>query len=714
MKKIKQIAPIRTALSMAAILTIAACGGGSSNDDPTSPTTNSTTNSTTDSTTTPTTLSGVAASGAALLGATVTVTDAAGVSKSCTVTAETGAFSCVTTGMTAPFLLTATGIANAAQLTLVSASTTAGGTVNVTPLTNAIVATAIGGTDPTVSSADVLKALKNSPTALSDAKTAYQNLLADVMKATGNEGADLLTGTLVVGSSAQDKLLDFVKANVKPSGEVVLTTVAGQSDDTPKSLTLAQGASAATVMAADKTSVPTTATVDGITVTPTGFSATDLKGLQQAFTGCFKSTASQRKSDASLPADCNMIIVDNVAGADRLSGVPTAFLSNGQNFDAAFNQTYAADDGINYAQFALPEIVRVQGKDASGNVNKAWVHFTWLRTDGLFDGFDAIVQIAKAANGTDNGWRLVGNQRAVLSKIDYVATRRIYLNLTKSPLYDSASNNGDAYVSEIQAKVGTKDNANVTTDFAVVTGPGLPTDGLLLRPSSGTCDFMTITAQLVSGDITGDDATVAFNKYGQRSNCNTKFRVAGVAVDSTKNIVWPTSNRNWLAGGSLSDLGALGAFTKYKFRIYQGGNKAVPTQTYFTQSRAPMLTPLAMRQYTWHDASTATLKTLDPTDATAFTGGNTFPVSWTAKANVPALTNLNVQITNASGLTVNGGLTVNPVAAGTTSIKTVSADGGVAWPSVATIPANSGFSFLQLWSKNASGNTFASAYEYDK
>jgi hypothetical protein len=701
MKQPYQFAPIRTALSMAVILAIGACGGGSSstNNTPVTPTT--------------TTLTGVAANGAALLGTAVKVTDATGVSKDCTVTAATGAFSCDTTGMTGPFLLTATGIANEAQVTLVSASTTADGTVNIMPLTTAIVATAIGGTDPTISSADVLDALKNSPTALTNAKTAYQTLLADVMKATGNEGADLLTGTLVVGDSAMDKLLDFVKADVKPTGEVVLTTVAGQSDDTPKILTLAQGASASTVAAADKTLVPTTATIDGNPVTPTGFSAADLKALQQAFTGCFNSTASQRMNDATLPEKCKTIAVDNVADADRLSGVPAAFLSNGQNFNAAYGQTYGVDDGMNNAQFALPEIVRVQGTDANGKVNKAWVHFTWLRSDGLIDGVDAIVQIAKTASDTDNGWRLVGNQRPVLSKVDYVATRRMFLNPSKAASYDSATDNADAYVSEIQTVVGTKDKDGVAVDFAVVTGPGLPTAGLFLRPSSGTCDFMTITAQLVTSDISGDDATVAFGKYGQRSNCSTKFRVTGIAVDPTKQIAWPTSNRNWLSSGPLPDISTLGAFTKYTFRIYQNGNRTAPTKTLTTMSRAPMLSPLAMRQYTWHDASTDTLKTLDPTDITAFTVGTKFPVTWTAKANVPAVTSINVQISNTSGLTVNGDLKVKPVAEGMTSTKQVSADGGVTWPSVATIPAN-GYSFLQLWWKNASGNTFASAYEYDK
>jgi hypothetical protein len=700
MKQPYQFAPIQTALCMAVILTIAACGGGGSS------TNNTSVNPTT------TTLTGVAANGAALLGTTVKVTDATGVSKDCTVTAATGAFSCDTTGMTGPFLLTATGIANEAQVTLVSASTTAGGTVNIMPLTTAIVATAIGGTDPTISSTDVLNALKNSPTALTNAKTAYQTLLADVMKATGNEGADLLTGTLVVGDSAMDKLLDFVKADIKPTGEVVLTTVAGQSDDTPKTLTLAKGASASTVAAADKTLVPTTATIDGNSVTPTSFSATDLKGLQQAFTSCFNSTVSQRTGDTP-PAACSALAVDDIAAADRLPDVPATFLSNGQDFNAAYGQPYGIDSGMNYAQFALPEIVRIQGKDASGKVNKAWVHFTWLRSDGLIDGVDAIVQIARTASGTDNGWRLVGNQRPVLSKIDYVATRRMFLNPSKAASYDSASGNADAYVSEIQTVVGTKDKDGVAVDFAVVTGPGLPTAGLFLRPSSGTCDFMTITAQLVTGDITGDDATIAFGKYVQRSNCSTKFRVAGKAVDPTKQIAWPTSNRNWLASGPLTDISPLGAFTKYTFRIYQNGNKTAPTQTLTTMSRAPMLSPEAMRQYTWHDASTATLKTLDLTDATAFTGGAAFPVTWTAKANVPAVTSINVQITNASGLTINGDLKVKPVAAGTISAKTVNADGGVAWPSVATIPAN-GYSFLQLWWKNASGNTFASAYEYDK
>ena len=674
---------------------LAGCGGASTDASPNS-----------------TSLSGVAATGAALQDPVVTMNYPGG-SKTCTVSdPNTGAFSCDTTGLTGPFQLSVTGTGNETSLTLLSATTSASGTVNITPITNAIVATA-AGVDPSTLTFDVLKAkLDATPTALNDAKQAYQVLLADVMTATGNSGGDLLFGNLIAGNSTQDKLLDAVKLDVLPTGTVTVSTVAGLSDDTPKVLSIPITNTPAQVAGMPKTNIPTSASIGSETVdlASNPFSASDLAFLQQSLTKCFASTPAQRQSGNTI---CKDIAVDDIAPSSLLSGVPTAYVNNGMGGNLQFSG-YFNDEGMNGARFALPQIVRVLGKDSSGKVNKAWVSFSWVRTDGIVDSIDTHVQIVKAATVSDSGWRFVGNGREVLSRVRPYASRRSWLNSA------SQATGTDAYVSELNISVGATDRNGNAVNFAIVTGPGLPTAGLFLRPSSGACSYLTITAQMVNGDVNGNDATVAKNKYSARPNCAARFRVAGVAVNpaNQSSFTWPSTNRNWLSTPLTdSQVSAIGPFSKYNIRVYQNNDATTPSYNYTTLIRSGLIAPTDMRSYKWQDISQATLDTMDPTKSTAYAGATTFPVTWTSKAGLPSVFNVNAQIVAGAGASiVDGSSSRRPVLPGTVSTALISPTApATSFPAVTSMVSGQGnFSYAQLQWQNSSGLFFGSTYEYDK
>jgi hypothetical protein len=507
--------------------------------------------------------------------------------------------------------------------------------------------------------------LQSALTALEDAKTAYQSLLVDVLAATGNSGADLMSGNLVAGDSNQDTLLDVLKVDVAPNG-ITLTTLAGASDDTPTQLQFSLPQTAAQVRAMDKILLPTTASIGGtpLNMSSNGISAANLVSVQRAFSTCFSSTVSQRQPGNSL---CTGIVVDSIASAALLPGTPANYLSNGADALAQFSP-YLNDQGMDNARFGLPQIIKIMSLDANGKADKPWLNLTWVRSDGLVDNFDGIAQIVTVPSATDSGWRLIGNQRAVLSRVRPYAVRRIWLNP------DNQVTGTSAYDAELQVAVGVADKDGKTVDFAVATGPGLPAAGLLLRPSLGTCDHLNITAQLESADMNGDDATVAKQNYRERPNCANKFRVAGVAVDPAQqaSFVWPVRSRNWLFT-PLTDVQvqAIKPLTKYRIRIYQNGVSSAPAYDYTMSILGGLVAPIHLRAFTWQDASAASL--------------------------------------------VNGDTEVKPTPAGTAiSVNVPSDDRAVPFPGVNLVSLIGNSSFVDLQYSRSSGLYVASDYGYDK
>lgn len=698
-----KLTPIALAL---ATLALSACGGGDS-DTSAGPGTPGNGNPTA------LTVSGVAASGAAMQGATVKLMDATGKSVDCPADATTGAFQCTVTDLTAPFVLSASGNVADSQATLIALSATAGTqTINITPITNAIAATIVGDNPSKLLGNTGLLQNKVTAQAVSGTVAAYSAALADLLAATGNTGVDLISGPLTAGAPGLDRLLDQVKVSVLPDGSVQISSVAGASSDTPAQLQLAPGVAP---QASDKSSLPSVATINGNPVSslPT---ASDLAALQTALNQCFAGSTGAGRIGGSVPV-CGQIFVDDVASGALITGVPSSYLNNGLTADQEFGPATGggtpglfADDAMNNAKFSLPEIIRV----ASSTGDTLWIKLAWTRADGLRDGMQQHVQVAVQAAARasgDNGWRIVGNQRDLLTKVNANAQKWDWLNPA------TAMTGTNAFVDSINMQVGIADAGGTPVDFAIVTGPGLR-NGVFLQPSSGVCDTLNIRAQITSQTLSQLAA------LAKQSSCRNNFRLAGVAQDPANQsaFTWPgdapRNNSAWAKPQlSPSELATITPFSEYQIAVYQNGSLSTH-KTYKVRLRTPSPSPDALRQYTWHDISQATRDILTPGTATTFAGGPTLPVTWTTKAGVPFVKRVNVQVrSTASGqptVFVNGVGRASPAAPGTTLTVNVAGDQGATFPAVTGWTGSTDMSFTNMSWSDPVDLGFTTSVEYDR
>ncbi|RGE46568.1 hypothetical protein DZC30_01990 [Comamonas testosteroni] len=692
MRKTKVALAVATTISV-----LAGCGGGG---DSSSTSSNGNANGN-PSGSSALTVSGVAATGAAMQNAVVTLMDASGQSIKCPTDATSGAFSCDVTKATAPFALSATGNVADSQTTLMSASASSGTqVVNITSLTNAIIASVVGDDPRKLMSSDAsLLKSKITSSSVSSAVQAYTTALADVMSATGNAGANLISAPLTAGAPGLDRLLDQIKVNVLPDGSVQLSSVAGASQSTPAVLQLAPGA---VPTAADKSSLPSTVVIDGQTVSqlPT---PSDLSALQTALNQCFASPSTGSTRLQGSVAACKNIVVDDAASGSLLPNVPSKYLSNGQNAEMDLGSPVIADEGMNGAVFGLPEIIRVQGSD------KVWIKLNWTRTDGLRDGMQNIAQVAVKPTSTDKGWRLIGNQRHILSKVLATAQRWDWLNPPKS------STGVSAFINSISLQIGVIDDQNVLTDFAIVTGPGLR-NGVLLKPSSGVCEYLNIHAQLAAGDTA---SSVASKYPGKMNACRTSFKLTGVAQNASEQsqFKWSTTNTAYSNPAlSTSEMATLHPLSAYTIQVYQNGNTSTPAYSYTVRVRSMPPQPELLRKYAWQSLSQATKDLLTPTSSTAFTGGLNFPVSWTSAADVPFVKKTSVQIRSTIGAQtsfVTGAAMIKPVAVNTAMSTQVAGAAKASFPAVLGSTGSSDYSFANLSWSDPFDLSFSTNVEYD-
>jgi hypothetical protein len=195
----------------AAVIGLTGCGGGGGG------------------TTTPTpespatiTLSGMAATGAAFVGATVQVIDSTGkvVGTSAPV-GDDGTYQVtLAPGAVAPFVLIASRTSSTGEVqSLVSVVESASVTVaNVTPITHLIASRLSASGDP-AKLADELAAGTTTISAADVAQTVAEvkAILAPLLEATGTTDADPLQGSFVVNGEGYDRLLDSISINIVPS-----------------------------------------------------------------------------------------------------------------------------------------------------------------------------------------------------------------------------------------------------------------------------------------------------------------------------------------------------------------------------------------------------------------------------------------------------------------------------------------------------------------
>ncbi|RKP45560.1 hypothetical protein [Trinickia fusca] len=181
-------------LATCAFITLNGCGGGSSST------------SSTTSTNASGSLSGTVAVGAPMLNATLTVMGANGQTVSTPVD-DSGSYSNLNISqLTAPYRIQACGLADG-QYQCFYSVVQAGGVANVTPLTDATIALALGADSSTM-----FTGAAPSAAALSSSQSTLQHYLGALMAAAGlGSSSDFGTTSFTANHSGMDKVLDAVK-----------------------------------------------------------------------------------------------------------------------------------------------------------------------------------------------------------------------------------------------------------------------------------------------------------------------------------------------------------------------------------------------------------------------------------------------------------------------------------------------------------------------
>lgn len=489
-------------------------------------------------------LSGVAAIGAPLSGAAITLTDARGTQRT-TVADDNGNFSFSDmTGMVGPYQIMAVMNLGERTVTQYSLVATVNGaqTANVTQLTSAMAALVNNSGVLTSLTSAQLAAL--TPDAIDQAKQKILTTIKPLSDKIVMGSFDPVSTPFAANGTGADLLLDHLDLTVR-SDQISLSNKMAVVSDGSVSL--------GHIGVVPKTGSPVAIQNDSTTTT-SGF-----EGIQQAFENCFKESAAQRMvatnaTTATLHASC-----DSIADPD--------YLHNGQNFKlrwakplkfVKFNSnTPSSGDTWKKTKFLRPEVrLRV-----SSSPEIIAVNFHFNDTDG--NNYTIPELIKKMSDGS---WKLYGNQRGVNAFAE--AQLNYYQDLSKSPTgsdynninfsrvdsgfrfyvdprtaFDAQGVADSSYVTDYTTSTGYKSNsiatyaavrANALADSksvvqcVVVTGPGKMVgnkwmgvfpSGLVLKVpfSSPTQDYVAIDRRLGTAEKQALDAVDMTSPLASRS-----------------------------------------------------------------------------------------------------------------------------------------------------------------------------------------------------
>ncbi len=348
-------------------LALAGCGGGDSATTATSSTGGSSNNGTPS-----TVLSGTAAAGAPIVGQ-VTVKGALGKTKSALIEAS-GNYRVDVTGLTAPYRLRAEGTVGGRTYKLHSYAESAdlGGTVNITPFTDLIVANAAGQVAESFFNSDTSTRL--DPTELADQEQALKKKLKAVFDALGVDSAiNLLNTTFSADHSQLDAVLDVVRVEVDSTRNIA----------TIRNLI-------------DKTSFD-----DDVT------DSTDAGALQVLDAAGLKGTVTETRSIADEFIRISQAFADGLPRADSLRGFFTDdFLDTDSNLNQFLTGLTTDPDnvGLSFTNVSVSDLT----------ADTATVTF-YVVFQGVVFAQPEIWKLRKVAGR----WKMAGNQLPVDAYFDY-------------------------------------------------------------------------------------------------------------------------------------------------------------------------------------------------------------------------------------------------------------------------------------------------------
>lgn len=588
-------------------------------------------------------ITGTAATGAALGNAAVAISNTAG-SAPCVeapiTTTALGSYTCtLKTGEAAPFFIVVTDPSgNNPPMVSIATTTPAAGTpltVNVTPLTTAIVAQLNGG-DALGVVADKTKYVAASLAAI-QANVLAQ--IAPVLAAIGMPaGYDPFTTSITAATADQtgntaDQVLDVLKITRTATNALALSTLA---DPTPVVLA--------------------TATATGAPVAAPVTNVADLAKAMQlialSWTQCYALPVAQRVTMVNgditgVAAACSSAVTE----ADKPSGA-VAFKHNGYSYSSWFYRLLSSE-GMTGAKFGVPEIMAFYPADATHARDRANINIKYLDNAGNPGNQITLVRRFAGSSTTarPSEWWIGGNQWDVDLSI------KTDIRRTENFAPNTRSNFRNGLSIYIDAR-STAPNASAF-DTVRVTGPGLPDDGLWYYRATNSSQFTLSTLRSAEPEpdisylepvctgcssfwmsrtqgVSGSDATTY--------RPNPRYQASNSDLDNNNSFQW--ASYYGIDGSYNGDAGSGTRPTKgavYTFNLYNG------TNLYKTETRTLLSDLVDATQgvnMQWHGIGAATRAALDPTNANLNGAQTSLLVDWTVNPVAEQVRNLWVSQTD--------------------------------------------------------------------
>ncbi|MFM0234163.1 hypothetical protein [Paraburkholderia sediminicola] len=480
-----------------ALFQLGGCGGGGSSSA-----------SSSTPTVTATSVNGTVATGSAVVGATVTLTDATGAQATATTNTQ-GAYTISVKGMTAPFLIVATdatGISAPLVSVLAKLPTgTAPAVANVTTLTTAIAAMLTASGNP-IDLASTTALAKVTLPSVQIATITLDTMLTKILTQNGiqtagfdpigmaftpnHTGADAVIDTVSVVSAANGGLL--LLSNAAPGTTIVL------NNQTAQSVTLAAPPAAANY----------------------------LEPLASLLTAC---AATGTLNTSCTPAIDSAYLESGSTDLAVAHGLTEATLT-GAVFGSPKTLAFFTRNGKQLALVQLPVTL------ASGTA--AGVLYTIAQQ---------LSTPVTLANGTQLGWDLIGNQSQFAVSIMSQIQRRTFL--------DSKLNDVNRYESGLKIAIPTTSNPTVYS--ASVSGPGLAAPVWLMQRNAlgsstlGLSD-LTLSAAPVSPATTSSNTEL--------------YRWSWQSLSSTANFT-PAASSGYYSAQSI-DASTVPLYSSYTVTFY--------------------------------------------------------------------------------------------------------------------------------------------------
>ena len=498
-----------------------------------------------------TSIAGVAATGQAMAGATITIKDANGVSASKTADAA-GSYTFDVTNLTAPFVITATLQVGDTQLTLTSmlAEKPAAGSTgiaNVTPLTNAMAALLAPNGNPEELIATGVSKTAVTQAKLDDVAAKIRAAIENILKDAGLDPTkfDPVSTVFTANRLGADRVLELVRVEV--TGQGVSLTNPSAPDD---------GSGSASVQI-----TPATTVVAKLPAPPVGTTLDALDHLATLLDACFADAPEVRVTAKDLRG-----VPTAISAACNAVPMAANYKSGGSNALARYSGLLKSAD-FTGAKFSKPE--RLFTSATTGRVFFRLPYKTAAGAGGI------ITDTAEQTNpvGKTYQWEIVGNQRDYDSTVDARLDNINQLN----PNNTQESGKGQYRVG-LRLLFNPLNAAGMNVQTVRVKGPGLPAAGVVMHRSAvcGTNDYMTISNKTGSL-LNSSNVPQLFN--GGTSNA---FRLAAELKSGTYDWSKVGASSSWRdTPMSDADLAAIPSFAEYTWELWTFGGTP-PVRTYRT------------------------------------------------------------------------------------------------------------------------------------